>query len=170
MSHLNFSILSFQKWPVIYHCLTASIRFSKTRQNGQFLVLFNKLLSTQNVEWDFSAFSNNVQKQHSLRFTPRTWSYLLLAAVFNLEPKLDRVVSLVVGLEGALLQGGLALVFFLGDFLIGESDSFLLGELLLVAGREVSTFSDMVTNTNQAYCGYSLDNFLEDVEPFESCL
>ena len=114
-----------------------------------------------------------MQKQHSLRFTPRTWSYrsyLLLAAVFNLEPKLDRVVSLVVGLEGALLQGGLALVFFLGDFLIGESDSFLLGELLLVAGREVSTFSDMVTNTNQAYFGYSLDNFLEDVEPFESCL
>ena len=111
-----------------------------------------------------------MQKQHSLRFTPRTWSYLLLAAVFNLEPKLDRVVSLVVGLEGALLQGGLALVFFLGDFLIGESDSFLLGELVLVAGREVSTFSDMVTNTNQAYFGYSLDNFLEDVEPFESCL
>ena len=73
----------------------------------------------------------------------------------------------MVGLEGALLQGGLALVFFLGDFLIGESDSFLLGELLLVAGREVSTFSDIVTITN---FGYSLDNFLEDVEPFESCL
>ena len=42
--------------------MTASFRFSKTRQNGPFLALFNELLSTQNVnvarfarnvEWDF---------------------------------------------------------------------------------------------------------------------
>ena len=64
-------------------------------------------------------------------------------------------MSLVVGLEGALLQGGLSFVpgvfpLFLGD-LIGESDSFLLGELLLVVGLEL--VSDIVTNTNKASLG-----------------
>ena len=71
-------------------------------------------------------------------------SYLLLAAVLVLDTKLDRKESLVVGLDGALLQGGLSLVLglFLGDFLVGESDSFLLGELLRVAGLEVSELSE----------------------------
>ena len=157
-------IVNLAKFPVKQCCQKVSFNRTKIDRKCQWLKDSNDT---------FWVVFKDCAERHSLGFLPEFWSYLLLAAVFNLEPKLDRVVSLVVGLEGALLQGGLAglaLVFFLGDFLIGESDSFLLGELLLVAGREVSIFSDMVSNTNQAYFGYSLDNFLEDVEPFESCL
>ena len=49
-----------QKWAVWYHWLTATFRFSKTRQNGTFWVFFiyftqnvNVAGFVGNVEWDF---------------------------------------------------------------------------------------------------------------------
>ena len=67
--HQKSRIWIFQFWHFlpIFVLLQLTFRFSKTRQNGQFFGIFNKLLSTQNV--NLARFARNVECDFLLWFS-----------------------------------------------------------------------------------------------------